>query len=145
MHFYGIRGICYRWFKSYLSDWEQFLRLDDCVSDVKFVESGVPQGSILGPLLFLIFINDVVNCLKMFKFVLFADDSNLLYSFYKNDVESVVPVLNAELNKLHQWLLVNKLKLNLEKTKYTVFSYRKDVILHGVKLDRFDVSLSQNN
>ena len=107
MKYYGIREVCYDWFKSYLRDRSQYVMLNNFSSSVNTINTGVPQGSILGPLLFLIFINDIVNCSRKFKFVLYADDSNALYSFNKCDIFSVCPILNLELNHLTNRILAN--------------------------------------
>lgn len=141
---YGIRGDCHSWFESYLSGRSQFIEMDGCVSTSEFVYSGVPQGSILGPLLFLVFINDIVKCSKLFKFVLYADDSTLLYSFDRDMIDSVVPVLNSELMHLSDWLTCNKLSMNIDKTKYTIFSYRGEVELGDVRINGGVVDYSRS-
>ena len=77
---YVIRGIAKDWFASYLYDREQFESIGDIVSDKGPISCGVPQGSVLSPLLFLIYINDITNCSNLFYFQIFSDDTNLLYS-----------------------------------------------------------------
>jgi len=77
---YGVRGVPLKWFKNYLSNRYQYVYFNDAVSALRGITCGVPQGSILGPVLFLIYINDVVNCSKVLKFILFTDDTNLFYS-----------------------------------------------------------------
>ena len=76
---YGIRGIVLSWIKSYLSNRQQFVSIDKVESSLLNIKCGVPQGSILGPLLFVIYINDIVNSSTVLAFVLFADDTNLYY------------------------------------------------------------------
>jgi retron-type reverse transcriptase len=94
---YGIRGLAYDWIKSYLIDRKQFVSLDDIYSETKSISCGVPQGSILGPLLFLIYINDIENTSKKLKFVLFADDTNIFYS--DNNINNLKSNLELELEK----------------------------------------------
>ena len=78
---YGFRGISLEWFKSYLSDRMQYVYYNSYKSCIKNVTCGVPQGSILGPLLFILYVNDIINTSIILKFVLFADDTTILYVF----------------------------------------------------------------
>ena len=73
--------------------------------------SGVPQGSVLGPLLFLIYINDISNSSNKLKFYLFADDTNLLYA--DKNLKSLESTVNAEISRVYNWLIANKLSLNI--------------------------------
>jgi hypothetical protein len=88
-------------------------------SDFEPITYGVPQGSILGPLLFILFINDIVNCSPLLFFLLFADDTNLLLS--GNSYEDILITLNPELVSLSEWFKANKLSLNVAKTNYVLF------------------------
>ena len=76
---YGIRGIALKWFKNYLSDRYQYVSIENLDSRKQKITCGVPQGSILGPILFLLYINDIINSSSILHFILFADDTNLFY------------------------------------------------------------------
>ena len=119
---YGIRGISNDWIKSYLENRKQFVQYDDAISDCKEILCGVPQGSILGPKLFILYINDICNISEIMKFVLFADDTNILCK-HENYV-SLCELVNVELSKLSKWFSINKLSLNVKKTSYMVFGNR---------------------
>ena len=120
MEKYGIRGLVLDWFKSYLSGRKQCVKIKDTVSPLANMEVGVPQGSILGPLLFLIYINDIGSVSSRIDTFLFADDTNL-FSFNSNP-NSLLELFNQELPKLHHWFNVNKLLLNIKKSSYILFS-----------------------
>jgi len=119
MEHYGIRGIALSWFKSYLSNRKQYTYLNGISSNVKQINCGVPQGSVLGPLLFLIYINDLPNISKKLTFFLFADDTNIFYES-KSELH-LEKTVNKELKKLYTWLVVNRLALNIDKTKFIIF------------------------
>ena len=116
---YGVRGCALQWFQSYLSDRNQFVSINGSKSDLLKVTCGVPQGSVLGPLLFLIYINDLPNVTKKLQFYLFADDTNIYCQ--SNTLESLVKTVNCELKLLKKWLDTNKLSLNIDKTNYIIF------------------------
>lgn len=122
---YGIRGIALSWIKSYFSNRWQFVQFNDSCSTLKSITCGVPQGSILGPLLFLIYINDICNVSTIAKLILFADDTNLFFS-HKNSAH-LFNVINEEIIKFSGWLNANKLSLNLDKTKFMIFRPRQKV------------------
>ena len=113
LNYYGFRGIINDWFKSYLHERKQRVCINGFDSEIKTLHHGVPQGSVLGPILFLLYINDLHKCIKHSSTYHFADDTNLLnisnnYAILQNNV-------NKDLNSLHNWLLSNKISLNIDK------------------------------
>jgi hypothetical protein len=122
---YGVKGAELEWFRSYLSNRSQETRFYESVSQAINVSLGVPQGSVLGPLLFILYINDMGNALTYTKLNLFADDT-LLYIAADN-LEEAVNKMNADLLSLSSWLNLNKLKLNIEKTKYMIITFKKNI------------------
>ena len=120
LYHYGIRGKALEWFRSYLSDRQQFVYLNGCKSSLKPILCGVPQGSLLGPLLFLCYINDISHSSHVLSFILFADDSSILYT-HKNPI-TLLNTINNELVCLNEWIFANKLSLNIQKTHYMLFS-----------------------
>ena len=136
---YGVRGIALNWFKSYLSNRIQIVSYNCANSDEQPICCGVPQGSVLGPLLFLIYINDISYTSDKVSFCLFADDTSLVYSH--NNVDTAIQILNIELEKISSWLLANKLCINLLKSNYMIFCSRQHkytqsvpLVLNGVNL-----------
>ena len=121
---YGIRGTSNAWFESYLMKRRQSVAINGTMSETAFTKHGVPQGSVLGPLLFLIYINDLHTCIKHSTVRHFADDTNLLYSVKKkeqNRNRNIVRNLNTDLKSLNHWLLANKISLNSTKTELIFF------------------------
>ena len=119
----GIRGVALQWFVSYLANRKQFVSYNGVQSSMKTMKCGVPQGSILGPLLFLVYVNDLARVCKRTSPFLFADDTNL----FKNgtDLVQIIKETNEELEDISLWLKVNKLSLNIKKTHYMLFTTRK--------------------
>ena len=120
LNYYGVRGIALEWFRNYLDSRKQFVSIANTNSDTKMVNCGVPQGSILGPLLFLIYINDFCKSSSVLSFILFADDSNIFFSH--KDPRHLLATINHELKQVSEWIKANKLSLNLQKTNYMLFS-----------------------
>ena len=123
---YRIRDNMLDWFRSYLSDRKQYVDINGKSSDLLDITCGVPQGSVLGPLLFLIYINDLPNISKILNFYLFADDTNIYYE--SSSLDKLERTVNRELNKLFLWLNVNRLSLIIDKTNFIVFHpYNKPI------------------
>ena len=116
---YGIRGNALRWFQSYLANRTQIVSICGKDSYPLGITCGVPQGSVLGPLLFLLFINDLQNVSKHLKFYLFADDTNLYYD--SETLDDVIKKVNKGLKHIKRWLDANKLSLNISKTSFIIF------------------------
>ena len=118
LNYYGVHGKEYNLFQSYLSDRSQYVEYNGSISATCSITTGVPQGSILGPLLFIIYINDLPLVSQIFDMLIYADDTTLICNLDQNLDEQV---LNSELNKINEWMSSNKLSLNVKKTKYMIF------------------------
>ena len=121
--FYGIRGTANAWLNNNLTNRNQYVIADDHSSGMRLITCGVPQGSVLGPVLFLLYINDICNVSNLLKFVLFADDTNIFCS--STSLHDLQYTINRELDKLFVWFSVNRLSLNLGKTNYMLFRSRQ--------------------
>ena len=119
MYHYGIRGVFYNWIKNYLCDRKQFTFINNIASNVCDVHCGVPQGSVLGPLLFLLYINDIGVSVPNQKPKLFADDTNLF--IVGSDLKVIEVQANLCLQNMEKWFYANKLSLNIDKTFYMLF------------------------
>lgn len=116
---------------------------NDVASEHKTIRCGVPQGSILGPILFLLYINDLANISKKLKFILFADDTNVFLT--GKNVNDVIRVFNEELRNLSIWFKINKLSLNVGKTNYMIFDNKVNdndynICIDGVRVNRVRVT-----
>ena len=116
---YGIRGISLQWSESYLSNRNQYVSVNGHTSEQLSITHGVPQGSVLGPLLFLIFINDLPKVSMFLNFYLFADDTNIYYE--SSDLLNIQKIVNRELRKVRKWLEANRVALNIDKTNFVLF------------------------
>ena len=117
---YGIRGPAYNLFTNYLGHRKQFTLISDAKSTVESVVHGVPQGSVLGPILFLLYINDLPRCSSILNFLLFADDTSIFLQ--GNNLHLLALTLNKELINVSKWIKSNKLTLNTEKNFFYVIT-----------------------
>ena len=137
---YGIRGVELQWFEDYLSNRMQYVTYDNHKSLHEKNNCGLPQGSILCPILFLPYINDLTNVSEFYISVLFADDTNMFIIGKDNDV--LCQQLNKDLRNVQEWLQCNKSSLNVLKTHYMVFTPRNklindlDVKIHNDEIQR---------
>ena len=121
---YGIRGKTLQLIESYLTEREQCVQVNNALSDFNVITHGVPQGSILGPLLFLLYINDIAQSSSLLSFYLFADDTAIFLS--RNNIKDLEETLNQELVKVSHWLIANKLSLNVKKSNTLLFRTRNE-------------------
>ena len=120
LNYYGVKDQTLALFDSYLTNRTQAVEVNGVLSDIGTIQHGVPQGSILGPLLFLLYINDISKSSDILKFFLFADDTTVFYSADPSDLNSE-NILNTELEKVSCWLAANKLSLNVKKSNFLHF------------------------
>jgi hypothetical protein len=122
---YGIRGVALSFFRSYLCCRKQYVFLNETKSELLTITCRVPQGSILGPILFLIFINDLNTVSSKLKTIMFADDTNLFST--GNSIVAVEQKLNTELVLINNWFQANLLSLNVTKTSSIIFGRKKNL------------------
>ena len=142
--YYGITNLARKLIESYLSNRTQFVQIGNQASTMKPVLTGVPQGSIIGPLLFNIFINDIVKASQKFAFILYADDTTLNSTLdsFGNDPEEIQNSIVRELKNIFKWLDVNKLCLNVTKSKFMIFQMPQNKVpqlsfdIDGLQIDQ---------
>ena len=132
LELYGIRGITNKWFRSYLTKRFQYVSYNGKKSTLKELLFGVPQGSVLGPLLFIIYMNDLHNAILFSETTLFADDTCLLCS--EPSLKSIEKHLNIDLRRLFKWLCANKISLNVSKTIVLLFRDPHRIVDHNISL-----------
>ena len=123
LNYYGINGKSFKWFQSYLENRTQKCSVNGSLSSSCSLTCGVPQRTILGPLLFLLYINDLPNCLSNCEPRMYADDTHLTYA--GGDLESIQLCLNEDLTNVFNWLQANKLTLNMTKTEFMLIGSRQ--------------------
>ena len=145
LNHYGIRGVALDWIQSYLNNRSQFVCFNYVNSSYSNITCGVPQWSILGPLLFLIHINDLSNISTLLFTILFADDTNIFLE--GKNIDDLVKQMNLELSKIVMWLEVNRLSLNIKKTHFMRFAtgnhsihkyneINQDIKINNIPIDR---------
>ena len=138
---YGIRRIVLEWFSRYLKGRSQVTQIGEHASPKELNPCGVPQGSVLGPLLFLIYINDIHQSSDKLNFFLFADDTTLLFA-HKN-LKVLEQVINSELTKVSEWLIANKLSLNIKKSNYVIFCPKQKKVNREISIKIYDTSANR--
>ena len=116
---YGVRGNNLKWFKSYHNNRKQFIAYNNKYTSSETITCGVPQGSILGPLLFLIYAKDLNQVSNILDPIMFADDTNFFYSHHQ--IKTLFETVNCELKNISQWFRANKLSLNIKKQSMHYF------------------------
>lgn len=136
---YSIRGVAHKLVSSYLENRKQYVQINNVKSESHYIQCGVPQGSVPGPKLFILYSNDFVYVSKLLKCILFVDDTTLFYC--EEDITQVLSVVKQEFKRLKTWFDVNKLSLNLEKTNFMKFSNRgrdtgASINIDGIEINR---------
>ena len=137
LEYYGIRGLAQQWLKSYLSNRKQFVSINGSNSGEECITYGVPQGSILGPLLFIIYINDIPEIACFAKFILYADDANIILT--GDNIDDLYKQLINLTTTLLKWVNCNGLALNLKKTKYMIFSRSRVELPHSFVISNMPI------
>ena len=139
---YGVNGVAKKLLQSYLSNKHQVVDFNGSTSDTLEIKTGVPQGSVLGPFLFSVYINDLPTCTDIFNMIMYADDTTLICDINGNPADE--HLLNMELCKITDWLSANKLSLNANKTKCMIFHSDKKTVLYpklfidNIEIERVD-------
>ena len=142
---YGCKRNSFKWVASYLNNRKQYVSFLSEHSSYADVVCGVQQGSILGPLLFILYINDICNISNYFTFTLFADDTTIVSAHH--DIDILFSQANIELTKFYNWFCINKLSLDIDKTSYILFSSKQDDPKNTINVYNINIKrvLSKNN
>ena len=142
LKYYNVHEINLKLFSSYLENRQQYTEIDTVKSNTSLITTGVPQGSILGPLLFIIYINDFAQTTNLFNFLIYADDTTLsstLNTFNDNiHDQNIETLINEELLKISESLTINKLSLNVVKSKFMIFQ-KKNIQTLNLKIVNIDI------
>ena len=111
----------------HVSNRYQYVKYENSESDLLEIKTGIPQGSILGPLFFSIYINDIINASEKFSFLMYADDTTLFFNLEDFPESNRAWFIDNELEKINIWLKLNKLTLNADKTKCMIFHKRRTI------------------
>ena len=136
---YGIRGIPLELFKSYLDERYQAVKVNNVVSDFKLINAGVPQGSVLGPILYLIYVNELPYISDQFSTCLFADDTTLI--FQSSNKYDLFKKCDYGVNLFHSWCCANRLSINVSKSNLMLFSNGltsldiADIYMRNIKIE----------
>ena len=132
---YGIQGQALKLVENYLSNRKQYVNVNNILSSIKSISIGIPQGSVLGPLLFIIYVNDLLNLSNEYSTILFADDT--VMSFKGDNISDLITVCNNEIDKFRIWTIANRLTVNKDKTVFNIIS--------NINFDRDAVSIYFDN
>ena len=141
LKYYGVTDTAFDLLKSYLTNRKQYVVFDSCQSEHVEIYTGVPQGSILGPLFFSIYINDLITVSDRLNFLMYADDTTIEFNLEDFDNLTKETDINRELEKVNIWLKLNKLSLNTQKTKLMLFHRKQkhldkiNVVINGIEIE----------
>ena len=138
---YGVRGLALQWIKSYFSNRIQFVQINDTRSSEEIIRCGVPQGFILGPLYFILYINDLPKATSLAECLLFADDTSIFYS--NSEPDHLASLMNSELTKISLWIKSNKLSVNIKKTNYVIFKPKQKSVHISSQISFDSIALKQ--
>ena len=144
LNHYGIKDNAFKLLKSYLTDRQQFVVFNNHNSETSIIKTGVPQGSILGPLFFSICINDLITISDKLKFIMYADDTTIYFNLEDFDRYNLEQDITNELENITLWLKRNKLSLNVQKTKLMIFHRKQkqinelNILIDGIAIERVE-------
>ena len=141
---YGVADVELRLLISYLTNRKQYVVYNNHESDITEIKAGVPQGSILGPLFFSILINDLINISSKLRFLMYADDTTIYFNLENFTQQNLNKEINCEIKKINTWLKINRLSLNLQKTKLMIFHRKQkhiqniNIVINGMQIERVE-------